>query len=620
MELFAESTLPCPLMYHQGSLLNDSAYAPEPLNGGKKKAKSKRTERHQVNDDTTPIQLSLFPLLNQPSSMPELAVEVKKPTFQDRLSFLSLVTPDVKSSKTSAADLTSKGKVLSTYWNEFTQATSEWLSLPQKIDYADSDSILSHGSRSAADVKFWFSTIQHLVQKKKWLKIYSPSSTFSVADYTDLENIKSKSLKTLTYRVYPKKETKKTWMLRIHANRKVYNNAIAYLNQHQGKFTYHTVDKKTNQPVVKTSGKQAFRSFCKTLGYEIIPEWCKDLGIAHGLDNALFEAYTAGKKTDKQPAQIGRGKKAKPNPLVGLKIARFRSIRDQKQTIQFDPGDYKNGIIMINASKDLEKPLWTGQDYCLINYNKAVEVTYNKGRWFVNMPVETDIPELKNGGKTIALDPGLRCFLTGFDGNSFTEFAKYDFGKIARLCQHLDKMQSKKDKLKGNKFSRLRYRLKQAMERVRTKIKNLRSEVHKQVGSYLARNYDVIYLPTFETSQMVAKGSRKLNSKSARAMMTWAFYQFSQTLKHLCNRYGSRLVRVTEEYTSKTCTKCGHIHSKLGGSKAFKCPNCGYEIPRDFNGALGIFLKALWDTTMLSEVSDECAIFGLSQNVWDCQN
>ncbi|MEG4487244.1 hypothetical protein [Microcoleus sp. D2_18a_B4] len=44
----------------------------------------------------------------------------------------------------------------------------------------------------------------------------------------------------------------------------MYNNAIAYLNQHQGKFTYYTVDKKTNQPVLKTSGKQAFRSFCKT--------------------------------------------------------------------------------------------------------------------------------------------------------------------------------------------------------------------------------------------------------------------------------------------------------------------------------------------------------------------
>ena len=211
-----------------------------------------------------------------------------------------------------------------------------------------------------------------------------------------------------------------------------------------------------------------------------------------------------------------------------MKLARFRSIRDQKQTLQFDPGDDKNGHLMIKASIGLEKPLWTGQDYCLINYDQAVEVTYNRGRWFVNMPVEMDVLSSKNGGKAIGLDPGLRCFLTGFDGNSFTELAKYDFGKIARLCQYLDQMQSKHDRSRGSKNSRLRC-LKQAMERIRTKIKNLRSEVHKQIGSYLARNYDVIYLPTFETSQMVAKGIRKLNSKSARAMMTWAFYQFSQT-------------------------------------------------------------------------------------------
>jgi putative transposase len=72
---------------------------------------------------------------------------------------------------------------------------------------------------------------------------------------------------------------------------------------------------------------------------------------------------------------------------------------------------------MINSSKGLDKPLWTGQEHCLINYDKAVEVTYNRGRWFVNMPVEMDVLSSKNGGKAIGLDPGLRCFLTGFDGN-----------------------------------------------------------------------------------------------------------------------------------------------------------------------------------------------------------
>lgn len=194
--------------------------------------------------------------------------------------------------------------------------------------------------------------------------------------------------------------------------------------------------------------------------------------------------------------------------------------------------------------------------------------------------------------------------MTGFDGNYFAEFGKGDFERIAKLCYHLDRMKSRHAQAKGRNFKRLRYRLRQAMEKLRTKIKNLRSELHKQIASHLAKNYDVVVLPTFETSQMVARKKRKLRNKTARAMITWAFYQFAQTLEHLCNRYGSKLVRVTEEYTSKTCTKCGHVHRKLGGSKHFHCPKCGYEIPRDFNGALGIFLKAMWDTTFLSEISE----------------
>jgi hypothetical protein len=112
-----------------------------PLNDGKRRGKSKRIERHQDKDDMMLTQFSLLPLLNPQSSRLESVVEVKKTTLIDRLSFLSLVTPDVKSSKTSGVDSTSKGKGLSPYWNGFCQATSEWLSLPQKIDCADSDLI-----------------------------------------------------------------------------------------------------------------------------------------------------------------------------------------------------------------------------------------------------------------------------------------------------------------------------------------------------------------------------------------------------------------------------------------------------------------------------------------------
>ncbi|WP_414585455.1 zinc ribbon domain-containing protein [Scytonema sp. PCC 10023] len=44
-----------------------------------------------------------------------------------------------------------------------------------------------------------------------------------------------------------------------------------------------------------------------------------------------------------------------------------------------------------------------------------------------------------------------------------------------------------------------------------------------------------------------------------------------------------------------TCSKCGHLHERLGGNKKFKCPSCNHEIPRDWNGAINIFIKSFND-------------------------
>ena len=50
---------------------------------------------------------------------------------------------------------------------------------------------------------------------------------------------------------------------------------------------------------------------------------------------------------------------------------------------------------------------------------------------------------------------------------------------------------------------------------------------------------------------------------------------------------------VTEEYTSKTCGACGHLHDKLGGNKRFRCPKCNALFDRDWNAARNILIKFL---------------------------
>ena len=56
---------------------------------------------------------------------------------------------------------------------------------------------------------------------------------------------------------------------------------------------------------------------------------------------------------------------------------------------------------------------------------------------------------------------------------------------------------------------------------------------------------------------------------------------------------------VTEEYTSKTCCKCGALHLKLGGNKRLKCPvsGCGSHTDRDIHAAFNMFLKFLKETS-----------------------
>ncbi len=59
----------------------------------------------------------------------------------------------------------------------------------------------------------------------------------------------------------------------------------------------------------------------------------------------------------------------------------------------------------------------------------ATQIVRDRKRWFACIPVREEV-EVKQLDKVIALDPGVRTFLTGYDGNSFQEFGKADIGRI----------------------------------------------------------------------------------------------------------------------------------------------------------------------------------------------
>jgi len=193
----------------------------------------------------------------------------------------------------------------------------------------------------------------------------------------------------------------------------------------------------------------------------------------------------------------------------------------------------------------------------------------------------------------VSLDPGVRTFVTCYDPSTeiYTEWGKGDMGRIYRLCHYYDDLQSRRTQVRTR---RNRCRMKRAGLRILRKVRNLVDDLHKKCVKWLCENFRVVLLPLFETSKMIRRGQRRLNSKTARAISTWSHYRFRQRLLDKAREYPwCKIVLVTEEYTSKTCGGCGYVNHKLGGAKVYWCPRCRVHMDRDFNGARNIFLKYL---------------------------
>lgn len=312
------------------------------------------------------------------------------------------------------------------------------------------------------------------------------------------------------------------------------------------------------------------------------PQWVSDQPY-NPRQMAVFQAFEAHKAAKKTNGS-----------------AKFRSRFDVNQTIRFMKANWTKGTFYARETKGLS---FKSSEPIIDVMEHEPTLSLLNGQWFVCYAIDAQKLEPIQSDLAIALDPGVRTFMTGFDGSEILEIGKSDIGRIYRLCRHLDKVMSRIGVNKGRGFKRLRFTLRKAAAKIRIKIKNLISELHKKAANYLATKYKMIFLPTFETQQMVKKGKRKLATKTARAMCTLSHYKFKQTLKHQASKHGSVVVDVTEEYTSKTCSKCGHIHTALGSNKKFKCPACGHSLDRDLNGAFNILLKALRDTSRSGELS-----------------
>ncbi|NEN99899.1 MAG: transposase [Moorea sp. SIO3I7] len=321
---------------------------------------------------------------------------------------------------------------------------------------------------------------------------------------------------------------------------------------------------KANWKAIKTDILNNLPEWCKTVPYQI-----KSIGIK----DACIAVREAKKKYQKT-GQINR--------------VRFRSRKNPVQSCYIPKSAVSSKGIYHTKLGELTFAETLPGEY------GDCRLTSTNGDYYLTVPHKTTQVKTENQGRVVALDPGVRTFLTFFSENSIGKIGCGDFSRIQRLCSHLDSLFSKISKAKRKQKRRMR----KAARRIIIRIQNLINELHHKAARFLVNNFDVILLPTFETSEMAKKGSRKIRSKTVRNLLSFAHYRFKEFLKHKALETGKTMVDVCEAYTSKTVSWTGELIN-IGGSKKIKSKIDGRSMDRDINGARGIFLRALVDTPWL---------------------
>lgn len=290
----------------------------------------------------------------------------------------------------------------------------------------------------------------------------------------------------------------------------------------------------------------------------------------------------------------------------------FRSRKDKKQTFSH-PRMGKDGAVCI---KSLGKIRLTEKlpDEC---YGKNVDVTMDHGRWFISVQKNIVVKGNHLGCaesqgqnkmvaekevKVIALDPGSRTFITGFNEHEVMVYGKdYSVKCLLPLAKKMRKLYSLREKLSQHKLyktnlsdnpqwikNKLRY-IEKNLNRLACKRQDRVNHLHRTVAYDIVRNYDVIYLPEYETKPMVKTKGRKIGRKAVHDMLSLSHYVFKEYLLWTAKKYGKKVIIVNESYTSKTQSWNGVINEKLGSSRTMK--DGTRIIDRDINGARNIYLK-----------------------------
>lgn len=427
----------------------------------------------------------------------------------------------------------------------------------------------------------------------------------------DLENINN--IITRKIRIYPTKKQKIFFNKCFGVTRYIYNNIVNYVNT-----TYK--DDISNFNKLKEKGC-IFDNCCKDI-HENSKYFCKKhirKKIKYSFDINRISLRNRVLVNDKDLTEDNLWQKEVPydtrqliiddfctayktcitnrrNNNINYFNFRFKTKKDTTQIFHINKKALtkelelfkRRKIGKLRVRKKMRK--WLEKNIKEIECNCKI-IRYNPNQYYLLLSIKKKIKYKKADLGIVSLDPGVRSFQTFYSSDGICGKIGYNFkNKLKNINKKIDNLKSVHTKIKNKKTKK---NLRNRIFLLRTKIKNMISDLHWKTINFLCKYFNIIILPNFETSNMTEKKNRNIGKDTVKELLSLNHYKFKLRLKYKCEMLGRKLLLVDESYTSKTCGNCGNINNNLGNDKIYSCSKCNYNIDRDLNGARNILLKHL---------------------------
>lgn len=376
------------------------------------------------------------------------------------------------------------------------------------------------------------------------------------------EETQKKIIHSYSVQVYPTNEQKEILSSWFESNRKMYNSTIAKIKEIYKKEKIWILD-----------WKKLRTEYLKPKKAEIV------------LESRVFNLERKSGKITRKTIPVNLLSNTTKHACSAFKSAisnnhhfkiRYRRKNCKSSVMELEKSYFNKDNLFGNLIYKRDRKLFSIKE---IKKNSFLKKEGDIYTLFVPESVERN--KIPNRKKSVALDPGIRTFMTSYSQNEVSEFGKECSLKLKEKLERIDfinqnKIRNKKKKLKIQ----------------RRKIKHLVDEMHWKTINSLTKNYDSIFLGNLSGKKIISNDTSKLNDMTKRISSSLKFYQFSLRLAFKCQERENSFSLIDESYTSKTCSFCGEINDKLGALKVFDCKNCNSIIDRDINGARNIYIKS----------------------------